>query len=108
MARKMLEGNDEDKLIIVFDGFCNYEEFEEVRRTLKEEIRMEIINISYQGWGDSAEGTTFLNEIELKWKFSNWDSIQIEYLKPKDEASREEVRQWAKLIYSNLIKKFGE
>jgi len=104
----MLEGNDEDQLIIVFDGFCNYEELEEVRRTLKEEIEMERINISYLGWGDSAEGTTFLNGIELLWKFSNWDSIQLEYLNPKDEASREVVRQWAKLIYTNLIKKFGE
>jgi len=106
IERRILEYRDDSVLSITIDGFFNYEEFAEVIRILKEVIG---VSCPYfiTGW-ESMVGETTKDEIELKWKFNNWDCIQLQYINPKDDASVEKVRKWAKIIFENLISKFGE
>ena len=105
IEKKLLEYKDENVLRITFDGFFDYKEFEEVRRTLREEIGVRRDFFSY-GW-ESATGKTVFEGITLEWKFNNWDCIQLNYHNPSNPESVEKVRSWAKIIFENLIKKFG-
>lgn len=104
--KQVLEERNTTLLSISFDGFFDSAEFWEARRTMKEEIGVEYSDFS-SGW-DSITGTTITGDIELKWTFTNWFCIELEYNNPKDDASVEKVRQWAKQIFANLIAKFGE
>ena len=105
IKREIREYVSDGTLYIAFRGCYDYLEFDEVIRTLREEIRVDCVRIS----GLSAmDGYSEKDGIRLSWVFNNWDCIEASYDDPTNLEAVAKIREWAKIIFNNLIKKFGE
>lgn len=105
--RKLQEFTHHEKFKICFDGFYDYNQFNQAIKIYTKEFGAICTNSS-AGFYESASSVTHLDGIELQWDFDNWICIEISYSNNKDEIAKEKIRKWANVIFSKLIEEYGE
>ncbi len=105
--RRLQEFTYDEKFKICFDGFYDYDQFNQAIRIYIKEFGA-ICKNSSTGFYESASSITCLDGIELQWNFDNWICIEISYSNSKDERAKEKIRKWANIVFYKLIEKYGE
>jgi hypothetical protein len=103
-SKRLAEYEYEGSLVFNFHGFYDFVEFDEVIRTLREEIKVE--DSKFSGL-DAMDGYSVKDGIRLNWVFNNWDCIKATYNTLNNDEAVSKIRDWTKVIYANLMKKFG-
>jgi len=84
-------------------GFYDDDDFLKAIDILRKEVGMGALEYHWPPY-EGLVATSKEDDIEINWKFNNWDNIICETRDCNDEAKKEKFRSWIQKLFCSLLR----